>query len=321
MPGNRASEAADDRAGHDHAHAHGGHDHSHTPKSFGFAFALGAGLNTAFVAAEAVFGILSNSTALLADAAHNLSDVLGLLIAWAAAGLSRRAPTARYTYGWRSSSILAALFNALFLLVAVGGIAWEAIQRFSRPEPVAEWTVIVVALIGIFINGFTAWLFASGRKDDINIEGAFLHMAADAAVSAGVVAAALVIVFTKALWIDPAVSLVICGVIVWSTWRLLNNSVRMSLSAVPGSIDPGEVRKFIEQLPGIASIHDLHVWPISTTETALTCHLVMPAGHPGDMFLIRTAQELARRFAIGHTTLQIEVSRNAACALEPDSVV
>jgi cobalt-zinc-cadmium efflux system protein len=299
-------------------HGHGsGHSHSHAPKSFGLAFALGTALNIAFVVVEAIFGVLSNSTALLADAGHNLSDVIGLLVAWGAAALSQRAPTARYTYGLGSSSILAALFNAMFLLTAVGAIAWEAIQRFSHPAPVAAKTVMIVAAVGIAINGVTAWLFASGRKGDINIRGAFLHMAADAAVSAGVVVAAGLILLTGWQWVDPAVSLVICAVIVWSTWGLLTDSVRMSLAAVPGNIEAASVSAYLKQLPGVAQLHDLHIWPVSTTETALTCHLVMPGGHPGDRFLMETAHALAHRFAIGHTTIQIETSDTTACALGP----
>ncbi len=308
-----------------HAHTHdegaGGHAHSHAPKSFGKAFAIGIALNTGFVAAEAVFGILSNSTALLADAAHNLSDVLGLIIAWAAIGLSRRVPTKHYTYGWRGSSILAALFNAVFLLVAVGGIAWEAITRFSKPEPVMGMTVILVALAGIFVNGFTAFLFASGRKGDINIQGAFLHMAADAAVSLGVVIAAIVIMYTGWEWLDPAVSLGICGVILLSTWGLLGNSLRMSMGAVPGGIDPDAVRSFLEGRAGVSQLHDLHIWPMSTTETALTCHLCMPAGHPGDEFLMEVAHELEHDFNIQHATLQIEISESTMCKLAPDENV
>jgi cobalt-zinc-cadmium efflux system protein len=298
-----------------------GHLHVHAPKSFGFAFALGAALNIAFVVVEAAFGILSNSTALLADAGHNLSDVIGLLVAWGAAVLSRRAPTARYTYGLRSSSILAALFNAMFLLTAVGAIAWEAIQRFAHPAPVAAGTVMIVAAVGIAINGLTAWLFASGRKGDINIRGAFLHMAADAAVSAGVVVAGAVILLTGWQWVDPAVSLVICAIIVWSTWGLLKDSVRMSLAAVPGNIEAASVSAYLKQLPGVVQLHDLHIWPVSTTETALTCHLVIPGGHPGDQFLVDTAHVLAHRFAIGHTTIQIETSETTACAQAPDHVV
>jgi cobalt-zinc-cadmium efflux system protein len=307
---------AHDDPPHDH-----GHGHTHASASFGKAFAIGAALNTLFVVVEAVFGIIGNSTALLADAAHNLSDVLGLLIAWAAASLSQRPPSARYTYGWRGTSILAALFNALFLLVAVGGIAWESIQRFSQPAAVAEGTIIIVALAGIAINGFTAWLFVSGRKGDLNIEGAFLHMAADAAVSAGVVVAAAAIWLTKAQWIDPAASLVICAVIVWGTWRLLKDSTRMSLDAVPGGIDPEAVRRYLEKLPGVAAIHDLHIWPVSTTETALTCHIVMPGGHPGDDFLMNAARELSQQFIIVHTTLQIETNPGTECSLAPDAVL
>jgi cobalt-zinc-cadmium efflux system protein len=303
-------------------HEHGsGHSHAHTPKSFGFAFALGSALNIAFVLVEAAFGILSNSTALLADAGHNLSDVIGLLIAWGAAVLSRRAPTARYTYGLRSSSILAALFNAVFLLIAVGAIAWEAIQRFTQPAPVAAGTVMIVAAVGIAINGVTAWMFASGRKGDINIRGAFLHMAADAAVSAGVVVAGALILLTGWEWIDPAVSLVICAIIVWSTWGLLRDSVRMSLDAVPQTIDASAVSAYLRELSGVTQLHDLHIWPMSTTETALTCHLIMPGGHPGDQFLIDTAHVLAHRFAIGHTTIQIETSETTACVQAPDHVI
>src|SRR3954451_9937939 len=251
--------------GHDsagHGHEHGGHRHHergghvHATASFGQAFAVGIGLNAAFVLIEAGYGIASNSMALVADAGHNLSDVLGLVVAWAAAVLSKRTPTARYTYGLRSASILAALFNAVFLLVAVGAIGWEAIQRFARPEPVAGGTVMIVAIIGIAINGLTAWLFASGRKGDLNIRGAFLHMAADAAVSAGVVIAGLVILFTGWLWLDPAVSLVIVAVILWSTWGLLRDSVNLSLDAVPSSVDQGQVRSYLDGLPPVASLHD-----------------------------------------------------------------
>ena len=274
-----------------HTHGPGGHAHSHAPGSYGFAFALGTALNIGFVIVEAIFGFLSNSTALLADAGHNLSDVLGLLVAWAAATLSRKPPSTRYTYGLRSSSILAALFNAMFLLVAVGAIAWEAIQRFAAPVPVAGATVMVVAAIGIVINGATALLFASGRKGDLNIRGAYLHMMADAAVSAGVVIAGLLISADRLavgrsrdqpgdLHGDPLEHL-----------GPSENSVRMSLDAVPPGVEPAEVRAYLARLPGVARLHDLHIWPVSTTETALTCHLVMPGGHPGDMFLMRTAHE------------------------------
>jgi cobalt-zinc-cadmium efflux system protein len=305
-----------DHDAHDHAHAH-----AHAPVSFGKAFAIGITLNLGFVVIEALYGLISNSVSLLADAGHNLSDVLGLGVAWLASVLARRAPTARFTYGMRGSSILAALFNAVFLLVVIGGLSWEAIRRLGSPEPVAGKTMMVVAAIGILVNGVTAWLFASGRNEDINIKGAFLHMASDALVSAGVVAAGLLILLTGWLIIDPLVSLIINGVIVWGTWGLLRDSVEMSMAAVPGQIDPGAVRNFLSARAGVTEVHDLHIWSMSTTENALTCHLVMPEGHPGDAFLHELARDLARRFKIIHTTVQIEVDPQTACALAPDEVV
>jgi cobalt-zinc-cadmium efflux system protein len=308
------------------SHDHGGHPHDHSahahaPASFGTAFAIGIALNLGFVVIEALYGLLSNSVSLLADAGHNLSDVLGLGVAWLATVLARRAPTARFTYGMRGSSILAALFNAVFLLVTVGGLSWEAIRRLGSPELVAGKTMMAVAAIGILVNGVTAWLFASGRKDDINLKGAFLHMASDALVSVGVVAAGLLILLTGWLWIDPIVSLVINGVIVWGTWGLLRDSVGMSMAAVPAQIDPAAVRTFLSARTGVVDVHDLHIWPMSTTENALTCHLVMPNGHPGDAFLHELAGDLAQRFRINHTTVQIEVDQHLACALAPDEVV
>ena len=324
----------DAHAGHDHVSddhdAHGSHDHaghshgpghSHAPASFGKAFAIGIALNVGFVAVEATYGVLSNSVALLADAGHNLSDVLGLVVAWIATALAERAPSARYTYGMKGSSILAALFNAVFLLVAVGAIAWEAIQRFGEPAPVAGKTVMIVAAVGILVNGVTAWLFASGAKGDINIKGAFLHMAADAAVSAGVVIAGLVILYTGWTWLDPVVSLAIVAVIVWSTWGLLRDSLTLSLAAVPPGIDPAAVRSHLEGLPGVTALHDLHVWAMSTTETCLTAHLLMPGGHPDDAFLMSAAAGIKDRFGIGHTTLQVETRVDTTCALAPAHVV
>ncbi|MCK1359901.1 cation diffusion facilitator family transporter [Bradyrhizobium sp. 199] len=304
---------------HDHGHDHG-RGHVHAPANFGKAFAIGISLNTALVVAEAVCGYIGNSTALLADAGHNLSDVLGLVVAWGASIAARRAPSGRFTYGFRASTILAALANAVFLLVATGAIGWEAILRLREPEPVAGVTVMVVAGIGILINGFTAMLFASGRKDDINIEGAYLHMAADAAVSLGVVMSAALIIWTGWLWLDPVTSLVICATILWSTTSLLRGSIDMSMAAAPKGTDLAAIRAFLLARPGVSGIHDLHVWPISTTETALTCHLVMSIG-AGDAFLIETSQLLRASFRIGHTTLQVETHPDNGCALAPDDVV
>ncbi|EKS30887.1 cation diffusion facilitator family transporter [Afipia felis] len=313
---------ADHSHGHDHAHdGHAHHGHHHAPVDFGRAFLIGITLNTVFVGVEALYGYLANSTALLADAGHNLSDVLGLATAWIAAVLSKRAPTARYTYGLRNTSILAALANAMLLLIASGAILLEAVQRLLEPEPVKSVTVMVVAAIGILVNGATAWLFASGQKGDINIRGAYLHMIADAAISAGVVVAGLLILLTGWLWVDPFTSLIVVGVIVWGTWGLLRESTAMSLAAVPTSIDPVAVRALLASRPGVSSIHDLHIWPMSTTETALTAHLVTPAGHPGDDFLIETCRLLHERFQIGHSTIQIEISEQSNCTLAPEHVI
>lgn len=309
----------DHGAGHGSAHGHAGH--AHAPKDFGLAFAVGVTLNFGFVLVEAIYGLLSNSMALLADAGHNFSDVLGLLIAWGATILAKRKPGGRYTYGLRSSSIVAALFNALLLLIAIVVIAYEAIGRLALPEPVAGSTVITVAAIGIVINTATALLFMRGSKNDINIRGAFLHMAADAAVSAGVVVAGFVILATGWLWIDAAVSLVIVAVIAIGTWGLLRDSVNMSLHASPSGIDPDEVAKFLRQRPGVSDLHDLHIWPMSTTETALTVHLILPGGYPGDGFAHGIAADLQARFAIDHTTIQIEIEAGTDCKLEPDHVV
>jgi cobalt-zinc-cadmium efflux system protein len=299
-----------DHSGHSHDHDEHGHTHAHAPASFGKAFAIGIALNLGFVIIEALYGLMSNSVSLLADAGHNLGDVLGLGVAWLASVLAQR-----------GSSILAALFNAVFLLVTVGGLSWEAIRRLGSPEPVAGKTMMAVAAIGILVNAVTAWLFASGRKDDINLRGAFLHMASDALVSVGVVAAGLVILLTNWLWIDPVVSLVINAVIVWGTWGLLRDSVGMSMAAVPPQIDPAAVRSLLSDRPGVVGVHDLHIWPMSTTENALTCHLVMPDGHPGDAFLNELCSDLAERFKINHTTVQIEVDPHIACALAPEEVV
>jgi cobalt-zinc-cadmium efflux system protein len=296
--------------GHDHA---GGHHHGaggHAPADFGRAFLIGMAVNVAFVLAEAGFGLAGGSMALLADAGHNLSDVLGLTLAWAAASLGTLPPSGRFTYGLGKSSILAALFNALLLVLAMGAITWEAIHRLTAPEPVASMTVIVVAAIGIGVNGFTAWLFARGHED-LNIRGAFVHMAADAAVSLGVVIAGVAMLFTHWTWIDPLVSLLIVLGILWGTWGLLRDSVLMSLAGVPPGIETEAVRTRIEGLPGVASVHDLHVWPMSTTETALTAHLVMPDGCPDDAFIRQAEEEMQHCFGIGHSTFQVERSPEA----------
>jgi len=306
---------------YEHGHSHHGHGHSHAPADFGRAFAIGIGLNIVYVLLEGGFGFISNSVALIADAGHNLSDVLSLAVAWTAVGLAKRPPTRNFTYGLRGSSILAALFNAAILLVAIGAIGWEAIQRLVWPAPVASTAIMIVAGAGIVVNAATAWLFASGRHDDLNIRGAFLHMAADTAVSVGVVLAGFAIALTGWNWLDPAMSLVIVVVIAWSTWSLLRESVAMSLSAVPSGIDMDAVRRFLEGLDGVAQIHDLHVWPMSTTETALTVHLVMPGGHPGDRFIMEAAHRLDHQFRIGHATFQVETDPNTDCALAPERVV
>ncbi len=314
----------DEHHDHDHAHEHShedGHPHSHAPKDFGRAFAIGTALNLGFVILEAAYGFHANSVALLADAGHNLSDVFGLLMAWGASALVKRPPTTRFTYGFRSSTILAAVGNAILLLVVTGAIAWEAVQRIATPETVAGKTVMIVAAIGIVINGVTALMFMSGRKDDINISGAFTHMAADAAIAFGVVLAGLGIILTGWHWLDPVVSLVISAMIVWGTWGLLRSSIALAMNAVPSNIDPVKVRQHLEALSGVAKIHDLHIWPMSTTETALTCHLVMPAGSPSDEFILHTAAALKETFRISHSTLQIERGDGDGCALEPDHIV
>jgi len=293
---------------HTHAHDHG---QVHAPADFGRAFAIGVLLNSAFVLVEAVFGVLSGSMALLADAGHNLSDVLGLLIAWGAAVMAARPANARFTYGYKASSMLAALANAGLLLIATGAILIETIDRLFEPEPVAGQTMIVVAGVGIFINGLTALLFARGRKSDINARGAFLHMAADTLVSLGVVVAGAVILATGLWWIDPAVSLVIVVVIGVGAWGLLKDSVKMALLAVPEGIDEGEVRAYLEGLRDVTAVHDLHIWAMSSTETALTAHLVIPGGHRGDAFLHEVTHELEHRFAIGHATVQVETGAHA----------
>jgi cobalt-zinc-cadmium efflux system protein len=300
-----------DDHGHGHAHGgHGGHAHHHAPANFDRAFAIGIGLNIAYVLAEVAAGLWTGSVALLADAGHNLSDVLGLAVAWAGATLARTPPSKRFTYGLKGSTILAALTNALLLLVALGAIVLEAGQRFADPPPLAGLTVAAVAAIGIVVNGATALLFARGRAGDINIRGAYLHMMADAAVSASVVVAGGLIWWTGIGWIDPLISLVIAAIIFVQTWALLRETVEMALAAVPRGIDFDKVTMSLRTLPGVTRCHHLHIWPMSTTEPVLTAHLVMPGGHPGDAFLDEARAMLRAKFGIGHATLQIET---AAC--------
>jgi cobalt-zinc-cadmium efflux system protein len=283
---------------------------------------VGVSLNFAFVAVEAAYGYLAHSLALMADAGHNLSDVAGLLLAWGAMHLARRKPSPRRTYGLRRSSILAALANALLLLIAIGAIGWEAILRFGKPQPVAGRTVMVVAGIGIVINTATALLFMTGRKKDVNIEGAFLHMAADAAVSLGVLVAGALISYTGWTWLDPVTSLAIVAVIMGSTWGLLRKSLNLALDAVPEGIDSGNVKAFLLSLPGVTGVHDLHIWGMSTTEVALTAHVVRPGEAADDAFLAAVSKQLHDRFEIEHATIQVERGDPAhQCRLQPDDVV
>jgi cobalt-zinc-cadmium efflux system protein len=304
---------------HDHGHGPGGHQHA--PTAFGAAFAIGTALNAGFVAAQVFYGIAAHSMALLADAIHNFGDVLGLLIAWGAATAAKRRPTQARTYGWGRSTILAALTNAVVLLFGCGAIAVEAIRRFGDPTPVGGETVIWVAALGIGINGATALLFMRGRKDDLNVKGAFLHMAADAGVSAGVVFAGLLIILTGWPWLDPVTSLLIVAIITISTWSLLRDSANLALDAVPEGIDLAQVDATLRALPGVADVHDLHVWGLSTTKTALTAHLVHQNGESAD--LIRMAcLEMQTHFGIGHATFQVETAELAeACELRPASVI
>lgn len=291
---------------HNHAHSHAA--------NYDRAFVIGIALNVLFVLVESFYGWQADSLALLSDAGHNLSDVLGLLMAWGGFYLARLRPNQKHTYGWGRATILAALFNALILLVAVGGIVWEAISRFSHPVPIQGGIVMLVAAVGVVINGVTAWLFMSGNKADLNLRGAFLHMAADALVSLGVVISGAIFVWTGWAWLDPAMSLVIAVVILLSTWGLLRQSLHLSLDGVPASVELDIVKSYLSSLPGVIEIHDLHVWAMSTSETALTAHLVMSDGHPGDEFLCRVADELHDNFSIEHATIQIEMG-NQPCAL------
>lgn len=315
-----------DHLAHEHAHHHGSHAHGaghhhHLPDPHDNArvFFVAVALNSAFVAVETAYGLIANSTALLADAGHNLSDVLGLCLAWGAAILARKAPSGRYTYGLRSTSILAALANAMFLVAACGAIAWEAAGRMAHPPPVAGWTVTWVAAFGLVVNGVSAWMFTRGSKVDLNMRGAYLHMVADAAVSLAVVIAGVAMIATRWYWLDPLLSLVVVAVILAGTWSLLRESVQLALNAVPAHIDVRAVEAYLRQCPGVAEVHDLHIWGMSTTESALTAHLVMPQGYPGDAFVDEIMHTLKARFLVQHSTLQVEQGTTQhACALHPD---
>lgn len=294
-------------AGHSHDHSHGG-------GTFGRAFAIGIGLNLAFVVVEVVFGFAANSVALIADAGHNLSDVLGLIVAWGGATMARRAPSPRFSYGLKKASILSALINALLLVAAVGAIAAEAVRRLFEPATTEGRIVVIVAAVGILVNGATALLFARGRAHDINIRGAFQHMTADAMVSAAVVFAGFVILWTGQRWVDPVMSLAVALVILWGSFGLLKESMGMSLAGVPAGISLDDVEAELSSLDGVAAVHDLHVWPLSTTETALTAHLVAPGLAETDGLLQAARAMLHDRFHIEHCTLQIERGAVADCA-------
>lgn len=289
-------------------------EHHYHSANYGRAFAIGIALNVLFVLVEAYYGWLSDSLALLSDAGHNLSDVLGLMIAWGGFYLGNLRPSRKHTYGLGRATIMAAMFNALLLLVVVGGIAWEAISRFTHPVPIQGGIVMLVAAIGVVINGITAWLFISGNKNDLNLRSAFLHMAADALVSLGVVIAGALFIWTGWAWLDPAISLVIALVILLGTWGLLRQALHLSLDGVPASVDLDAVKSYLSTLPQVSEVHDLHVWAMSTSEIALTVHLVMCNGYPGDDFLHRVAEELHHEFAIQHPTIQIETAAKI-CAL------
>lgn len=313
------AEHSHDHDGHDH-HGHG-HDHHHVdPSNINRAFLIGAALNLVIVILQVVYGWLTGSLALLADAGHNLSDVLAILLAWGANYLSGRSPTKRFTYGFRRASILTAFLNATILLIAMGAISLEAIQRFSAPREVPGMPLIIVAAIAIFINAGTAFLFAAGAKEDLNMRGVFMHLASDALTSVGVVLVGLGMLFTGWTWLDPLISLAIVVLIVWGTWSLFLESLRLSLDAVPGNIEPTEVERTLRNLAGVERVHDLHIWAMSTSQVALTAHLVMPEGTPGDQFLQATTATLAKQFKIQHATLQIETG-DQDCELQPTNHV
>lgn len=296
------------------------HRHDERVPATGRTFAWALALNSGFVLIEAGFGLAIGSLALLADAAHNLTDVAGLLIAWGAAALTRRKPTARHTYGLGRGTILAALANGIAMLAGVGAIVWEAVHRFADPVPVPAATILWIAALGIAVNGGTALLFLRGKDRDLNVRGAFLHMATDAAVSAGVVLSALVILATGWLFVDPAAAILVALAVGWSAFDLFRSALHLSLDGVPSQVDTAAVERWLRALPGVCEVHDLHVWPLSTSTTALTAHLVVPGGVPGDEFLARVAGDLEREFGIAHSTIQVERGGEPACALASDQV-
>lgn len=296
-------------AAHGHSHGHG-HGHAHGPVNYDRVFAIGIALNISYALIEATAGFWLNSLALVADAGHNLSDVLGLVLAWAAVWLSRRKPSARHSYGLGRSSILAALANAVLLFVALGAIVLEAATRFTEPHVIATGPVVWIASIGIAVNAFTAWLFMRGSKTDLNVRGAYLHMVADAAVSLGVVVSALLMAVTGWLWLDPLTSLVIAAVIAWGAWGLLVDSLRLSLDAVPAHINADAVARYLAADSHVTALHDLHIWALSTEAVALTAHVICPDGHPGDDWLAGKCKELHEKFAIDHATIQVEVGHH-----------
>jgi len=289
------------------------HHHHHAPPDYNRAFAVGVGLNVAFVLVEVFYGLVADSLALLTDAGHNLSDVLGLLLAWGAAALAARKPSARRTYGYSRATILASLASGLLLLAAVGAIAWEAVGRFVEPTLPAGKTIMIVAAIGVVINTVTALFFFSGKDRDLNIRGAYLHMAADAAVSLGVVISGAVILKYGLAWVDPLISLLIAAVIFLSTWDLMRDSANLAVDAVPKNVDPGQVRDYLAAQPGVTGLHDLHIWAMSTTDTALTAHLVVPVPPRDDAFLNGIADTLRSRFGINHATIQLEHGEDIPC--------
>lgn len=303
----------------EHHHHHG---HGHGQFNYGRAFLIGITLNLIFVIVEWTYGVLGHSLALIADATHNLGDVLSLVLAWLGHWMGQREPSKRFTYGLRGTSILAALANGVLLMLVTGALAWEAVQRFSSPPPVAGMIVIVIALAGVVVNGLTAWLFMAGSPSDLNVRGAFLHMAADAAVSLGVAISGAIVLYTGWGWLDPAVTLLLVAVIALGAWSLLRDAIGLALQAVPVGIDSIEVRTWLAAQAEIAEVHDLHIWAMSTTENALTAHIVCPTGHPGDAVLQRIAHDIDHHFQIGHVTLQVELANSPTpCALAPDHVV